>query len=140
LAALLTALIMIGAAAVVAPPATGATDPPTPAADTSAYNPWLVIEPSSIAQWDLARTGLTVTGYGFAPGSAVRLLIDGDDGGEPEVADIGGQVTFGVAGQAPAGEYAVTLEAEEGTASGTLTIVTDEDAWADWDDEPYIAT
>src|SRR5699024_5747188 len=53
LAALLTALIMIGAAAVVAPPATGATDPPTPAADTSAYNPWLVIEPSSIAQWDL---------------------------------------------------------------------------------------
>src|SRR5690606_7566992 len=90
-----------------------------------AYQPAVTVSPASLAERELAETGVAVTGSGFAPRSDVQLSVSGtpvDDG----TTDDGGRVTFTFRSATPGpGTHTVLLSAPEGSATTTFTVVAD---------------
>ncbi|UFU06028.1 hypothetical protein [Ruania halotolerans] len=96
----------------------------TAQADAPVYDPEVVVSPDSVMESDLADSGVSVSGSGFAPGSSVEFSVGGDVV-ESAAADGSGDVVFAYSAVLAPGEYAVVLSAAEGSASATLTVTED---------------
>lgn len=96
-------------------------DPVDPPVDTIAVS----LDVDEITVSDLADTGVTVTGTGFAAGADVALVIDGDVISEFTADADGVAVITAVRENATPGEYTIALVADAGSAEAVLTVVAD---------------
>ena len=87
-------------------------------------DPQVTVHPSELTESEIADSGVTVTGAGFAPESDVTLAVDGAEI-EAAVTDGEGGVEFAYAASLAPGEYPVVLSAAEGSASATFTVTED---------------
>lgn len=93
--------------------------------DPVVYDPSASVSPSSLSESDLAATGVTITGTGFAPNSNVTLSINGTQVSSSD-ASAGGDVTFThLSSTLGTGSHDVELTADEGTATASFTVTED---------------
>ncbi|MGI6877748.1 hypothetical protein [Microbacterium sp. gxy059] len=89
------------------------------------YEPTATVSPAELTESELADSGVTISGEGFAPDSEVSLSVSGDEVGS-QSADADGAVSFAFASDAlGAGEHEAVLTAEEGEASVVFSVTED---------------
>ncbi|MGO1539205.1 MAG: LPXTG cell wall anchor domain-containing protein [Leucobacter sp.] len=92
--------------------------------DPVVYEPTTTVSPGTVTESDLAETGVTITGEGFAPGSEVSLVVN-DATYATEIADADGNVTFTYIAELSPGTVDVHLGSAEGGASASFTVTED---------------
>ncbi|MGM7668723.1 S-layer homology domain-containing protein [Microbacterium sp. A93] len=93
---------------------------------------------TSVSVWDIARQGMEVFGWGFAPGQQVTVWLNGSAVGQVPV-DAAGEVGFSFTAELPAGQHRVRLTHGEDSAEAVLTVVADGE-WYTEDFDPYVYT
>ncbi len=93
-------------------------------ADPVVYDPQVMLDPSELTESEIASSGVTATGSGFAPASEVTLTVDGADI-ETAVADADGGVEFTYVDDVPPGEYGLALSSQHGSAATSFTVTED---------------
>lgn len=92
---------------------------------------------SKVSEWQLARVGLSVEGWGFAPGAAVQVSIDGVSVSDT-TADTAGEVAFAFTLEAGPGQHTLTLTSDGESVSGTFLVGADSE-WYEGLDAPIIS-
>ncbi|MBK0419843.1 LPXTG cell wall anchor domain-containing protein [Leucobacter sp. CSA1] len=93
--------------------------------DPVTYDPTASVSPSTLTQSELAATGVTIAGEGFAPDSEVALTVAGAAAGT-QTANADGDVSFAYTSASLAsGAHEAVLSAAEGTATASFTVTED---------------
>ncbi|MGO2521300.1 MAG: hypothetical protein ACTH8F_14350, partial [Microbacterium sp.] len=87
-------------------------------------DPEVTVSPGEVTVSELAGSGVTVSGSGFAPDASVSLTVGGVSGGS-QIADADGNVSFVFTGDLAAGSHAVVLSSADGDAETTMIVVAD---------------
>ncbi|MGO2521299.1 MAG: LPXTG cell wall anchor domain-containing protein, partial [Microbacterium sp.] len=93
-------------------------------ADPVVIDPEVSVSPGEVTVSELAGSGVTVSGSGFAPDASVSLTVGGVSGGS-QIADADGNVSFVFTGDLAAGSHAVVLSSADGDAETTMIVVAD---------------
>lgn len=94
-------------------------------ADPVVYDPSASVAPEQLTVSELADTGVTITGEGFAPDSTVTLAVAGTNQNSAQT-NAAGSVTFNFTSTSlGAGTHTAQLTAAEGSASASFTVTED---------------
>ncbi|HLR57318.1 MAG TPA: LPXTG cell wall anchor domain-containing protein [Beutenbergiaceae bacterium] len=100
-------------------------------------DPAFEVDPiAPISQWDIERSGLSVTASGFDQDEALTIQI-GDETFTTE-ADFFGDVEFEFTGALEAGTHTLTITTAGGSTSETFEVISDEIYFAEYDETPLM--
>ncbi|GAA4901847.1 hypothetical protein GCM10025789_20550 [Tessaracoccus lubricantis] len=95
----------------------------------------LALTPSQASQWEIARSGVTGVGAGFAAGSTVTVTIGGRVAGQA-AASAAGEIEFHLTASLPVGTTEVVLTSGANRTSAVLRVLADSAVFDPADHDP----